>query len=361
MKLQELQANWDCLAQIDPFWAILFDPTKRNENWKEGDFFKTGDEEIERLLAHLETLNISFNRNTALDFGCGAGRLTQGLCRHFQQVLGVDISLTMIKLANKFNRYGDNCIYQVNCSSNLDCFDNNYFDFIYTILVLQHMRPEYSSNYIKEFMRVLAPGGALIFQIPSELAPIPNTKVLPDSAFKARILFEEPFIAAIAGYQVTISVRIINISDHTWPAGDAHQIGLGNHWLNRNGKLIVQDDGRASLPKRLGPTEEVELPITVTAPTVPGNYFLELDLLQERVAWFKDKGSNTIRIRFKVKPHRTKVQPDTTVIKPKIEMYGIPKEQVIELIKSRGGKILGIVEDDSAGREWQSFRYYVTK
>ena len=78
MKLQELQANWDCLAQIDPFWAILFDPTKRNENWKEGDFFKTGDEEIERLLAHLETLNISFNRNTALDFGCGAGRLTQG-------------------------------------------------------------------------------------------------------------------------------------------------------------------------------------------------------------------------------------------------------------------------------------------
>ena len=42
------------------------------------------------------------------------------------------------------------------------------FDFVYSSLVLQHMKPEYSQNYIKEFLRILAPGGLVYFQLPAE-------------------------------------------------------------------------------------------------------------------------------------------------------------------------------------------------
>ena len=368
MNLEELQANWDGLAQTDPFWAILSDPAKRNENWKEDDFFKTGEEEIERVLGYLKTLDISFNRNIALDFGCGVGRLTQALCRHFQKCYGIDISTSMIKLADKFNRYEDKCIYQVNYSSDIKRFNNNYFDFIYAILVLQHMKPEYSKNYIKDFIRVLSPGGVLIFQLPSELVSIPDplhqsviSKALPDSAFKAQISFEESSITENAGYQVTILVRVMNTSDLTWPVGNGYQICLVNHWLDMDKKLLIRNDGITRLTKDLGPMEEVELPLTFTTPVVPGNYLLELELIQEGIARFKDKGSETEKIRFEVKPHTTMNQPQSSVIRSKIEMYSVHTDEVIELIGTSGGKVVEVVEDHSAGREWKSFRYYVTK
>jgi SAM-dependent methyltransferase len=42
-------------------------------------------------------------------------------------------------------------------------------DFVCTNIVLQHMEPRYARAYLKEFLRVLAPGGLVIFQLPSEL------------------------------------------------------------------------------------------------------------------------------------------------------------------------------------------------
>ncbi len=50
--------------------------------------------------------------------------------------------------------------------------------------------------------------------------------------------------------------------------------------------MVVQDDARASLLFDLSPGQEMELPITVTAPREPGRYILELDMVQELVAWF---------------------------------------------------------------------------
>jgi SAM-dependent methyltransferase len=35
-------------------------------------------------------------------------------------------------------------------------------------ITLQHMRPRYARRYISEFLRVLAPGGLLVFQYPSK-------------------------------------------------------------------------------------------------------------------------------------------------------------------------------------------------
>lgn len=168
MELKKLQGNWNAFAQRDAFWAILTDPAKKGNKWRADEFFETGVSEINEIMKYIELIGISMPYRKALDFGCGVGRLTQALPQYFDQVCGVDISPSMIKLAEKYNRYSSKCKYYLNEADNLRLFDDNSFDFIYTNIVLQHIEPSYSKNYIKDFLRVLAPHGLLIFQLPSE-------------------------------------------------------------------------------------------------------------------------------------------------------------------------------------------------
>ena len=42
----------------------------------------------------------------------------------------------------------------------------------YATLVLLHIKPEYSKNYIKEFLRVLAPKGVLLFDLATEASTL---------------------------------------------------------------------------------------------------------------------------------------------------------------------------------------------
>ena len=70
---------------------------------------------------------------------------------------------------------------------------------------------------------------------------------------------------------------------------------MGNHWLDENNKIVVNDDARSILLYDLGPNEEIEVPLTINVPKDPGNYLLEIDMLQENVTWFGNKGSKTLR------------------------------------------------------------------
>ena len=169
MELDQLQKRWDEWGRRDPFWVILSDPKKVEGRWDSDEFFATGEREIALLLQTISELGQELRRGRALDFGCGVGRLTQALCAYFDECVGVDIAPSMIESARGYNRFGDKCTYLVNSTNDLRRFESNHFDLIYCNLVLQHMLPEYSRSYIAEFIRVLAPGGLLVFQIPGEL------------------------------------------------------------------------------------------------------------------------------------------------------------------------------------------------
>jgi ubiquinone/menaquinone biosynthesis C-methylase UbiE len=60
------------------------------------------------------------------------------------------------------------CQFILNDRADLSLLPDNGFDFIYSNLVLQHMRPDYSTAYIRDFCRVLGPSGVAVFQLPSE-------------------------------------------------------------------------------------------------------------------------------------------------------------------------------------------------
>jgi ubiquinone/menaquinone biosynthesis C-methylase UbiE len=168
--LQKLQRNWEGLAQTDPLWAICSDPQRRNGLWDQEELFATGRNEIKVVLAYVAKLGLNPDWNSpALDFGCGVGRLTQALAAYFPECWGVDISPTMIRLAKEYSQDFPHCHFLLNEHEHLESLQDNYFGFIYTSIVLQHIAEQYSRRYISELIRVLKPGGVLVFQIPDSL------------------------------------------------------------------------------------------------------------------------------------------------------------------------------------------------
>lgn len=375
MELGELQRNWEEFGRIDPLWAILTDPSKKNNRWDPQEFFATGEAEIECLMDHVATLLVSLRRGRALDFGCGVGRLTQALCRHFEQCIGVDIAPSMIELAREYNRFGDRCQYYVNAADDLRLFEDGRFDFVYSNIVLQHIPPEYSARYIREFVRVLTPGGMAVFQLPSEVAhgPVGPPR---DTMFKARIAVSPSALTAAPGAKVQVEARVTNTSGRVWPVRSAaetkYRFHLRNHWLTARGEMKQMNDGRADLAEDLKPSEEITLSLTVTAPVEPGEYILELDMVQEHVAWFKDKGSPTCRVPVRVTapldsaplvaaPQPAAATSATGLKQPEMAMYQIPKATVIDLVTAEGTRVLDVEEYASAGAGLVSYRYYVIK
>ena len=167
-KIRRLQENWDRLGHIDPLWAVLTSRGKENRQWDVDEFFETGEREIKEVLDHLRLLRTAVAPSKALDFGCAVGRLTQALANRFDEVYGVDIAPSMIEHARRFNTHGDRCKYVLNEVDDLSAFETNYFDFVYSNITLQHMKPKYARKYLAEFVRILRPGGVMAFQLPSE-------------------------------------------------------------------------------------------------------------------------------------------------------------------------------------------------
>ena len=163
-QLDKLKSDWEGLAERDALWAILTDGSKAGGKWDVADFMATGEAEIQTVMNHLARIGRTPDFNgAALDFGCGVGRLTQALARRFLSAAGIDISQHMIDKANSLNRY-PRCHYVTGSGLSLTFADAS-FSFIYSNIVLQHMPPSFAQSYLQEFVRVLAPGGVLIFGV----------------------------------------------------------------------------------------------------------------------------------------------------------------------------------------------------
>jgi 2-polyprenyl-3-methyl-5-hydroxy-6-metoxy-1,4-benzoquinol methylase len=152
------------MGRDDPLYAALSRNKLRGNRWDPKAFFENGRLEIRDVVAYVEARGLRLRRDRALDFGCAVGRLTQALADHFQAVVGVDIAVSMVEGARKFNTHGDRVTYLANTAPDLAVFESESFDFVYSNKVLQHIPPQHQLGYIREFVRVLRPGGIAVFQ-----------------------------------------------------------------------------------------------------------------------------------------------------------------------------------------------------
>ncbi|PSF06132.1 hypothetical protein C7H09_10880 [Marinobacter fuscus] len=163
------EKQWEKLGSKDPYWAVLTDPKMKGGKWKKDEFFQTGYVEIENIFKKLNSLEMMPSNNLALDFGCGVGRLSRALAKRFHKVLALDISGSMLEEARRANSDIGNVEFRKNSEDNLGFIDSNSIDFIYSNIVLQHMKVNFQERFIKEFCRVLSENGVVAFQTPSKL------------------------------------------------------------------------------------------------------------------------------------------------------------------------------------------------
>lgn len=171
MGLDEVRKDWTRLGEAEPLWAVCVDPAKRGGGWDDDEFLASGRHEVDAALNRLDELGIlPARRAHALDFGCGAGRLSNALAAHFDAVTGVDISAPMLAEAQRLDRSEGRVEYWLNAEPNLAALDDDTFDLVYCDLVLQHLPPSLTAAYTREFTRVVRPGGALVLGVPAREA-----------------------------------------------------------------------------------------------------------------------------------------------------------------------------------------------
>ena len=226
----------------------------------------------------------------------------------------------------------------------LDLFDDGYPGKIFAVATASPNRPIYLADaqgtpgYIQaywyatlrglptsDFARLstdaLAPSGALVIStekrcrhckiistsdfynlfVVTEASP--ERKPLTD--FRASLSVMTQPSSVKTGEQFTLQVSVRNDSNSVWLAqertGSSLQVSMGNHWLDSTGKIVINDDGRSPVLNDVNPGEEVVMSLTVNAPNAPGEYLLEIDMLQEGISWFGLRGSKTLRIPVTVK------------------------------------------------------------
>lgn len=390
-----MKEYWDSHARNDPFWAVLSDPAKDNRRWDSVSFFETGKREMSILFYKLCKLGVPLGSKSALDFGCGLGRLSQALARRFDRVVGLDISETMIRLAGLFNQAPGRVRYMVNEHEHLRVFPDNEFDFIYSNIVLQHIKPEITLKYLEEFVRVLRPGGLMVFQLPShprkqEEITAQDIAPMPEEAYAAVIKAVEPIPPTVRpSSSLMLGLEITNSSRHAWRQDKRTVIRVGDHWFSPDGcSMLIQDDGRADLPLTLAPGESCLAYLKCTTPSEAGGYICEIDLVHESISWFKDKGSIPLRLEILVRDEGSGDVPATEGdeandgglpgkerIKDirldeflsayrKMEpfpMNGIPRDEIEDFFLSRECEIVRIEEDAHSGKEWVGYRYFIQK
>ncbi|HEX8284683.1 MAG TPA: hypothetical protein VF588_15065 [Pyrinomonadaceae bacterium] len=131
-------------------------------------------------------------------------------------------------------------------------------------------------------------------------APAP----LAEEDFRAELRAVEVPASVASQARVKIRVAVRNAGRSVWPARERglspFQLSAANHWLDAEGRPLINDDGRGALPRDLRPGEEALIIFDVNAPRRPGDYQLEIDMLQEGVSWFVLKGSKPLRVPVKV-------------------------------------------------------------
>jgi len=132
--------------------------------------------------------------------------------------------------------------------------------------------------------------------------------------YLADIEVGQPALTLPANATATVPVTITNTSVRTWPMGGANPVRVSYHWLNADSQdTIIFDGVRTALPYDLAPGEQVVIAASVKAPAQPGEYHLQIDLMQEHVTWFNVRTGQIVAVPVHVTGAAVETTPATPV------------------------------------------------
>ena len=189
-QLRRMRRDWDRRAREN---ARFYVATMQDE-WSDEEFYRSGEMTFEeQVLTDLP--NICQGREPGdmhvLEIGCGAGRVTRALARHFGRVYAVDISTEMVRQARLGLAGYPNVRILRNNGRDLSVLGGRWWnrlgigekiqlDFAFSCIVFQHIPSrEIIENYVTEVNRLLRPGGLFKFQVQG----CPRVKVAEDDTW----------------------------------------------------------------------------------------------------------------------------------------------------------------------------------
>jgi hypothetical protein len=136
---------------------------------------------------------------------------------------------------------------------------------------------------------------------PTTLSAAPRP--LHPGSLRALLTSRELPASSAAGSRQSYEVIVRNVGGETWPAvGDAagrYAVSLRARWLRTGGVPVNDRESAARIPFDMEPGDTAGLRLEVSAPDAPGDYVLELGMVQEGVARFGAAGA---KARVKVTP-----------------------------------------------------------
>ena len=138
----------------------------------------------------------------------------------------------------------------------------------------------------------------------------PATSV-PDSrrpgVLRAALMLRESLPRKIGpGTKLDIPITIGNVGDTLWLSGQTVRAGVvmpGIRIMDERGEIVSELHGQPMLPRAVPPGQSIALDIQLTAPLDPGRYTVKIDLVDQHVCWFEERGSQPLVFSFAVEVH----------------------------------------------------------
>jgi SAM-dependent methyltransferase len=158
--LRPYERDWESLARTEPYFAVLTEERYRSAQLADhqAEFWRSGDDFIAELAHLCQThLGCALAPDRALDFGCGVGRILLPLAQRSRSAVGVDISPTMLSLAQaSCQRAG---LSNVSFAPSIPPRDA--FDLVVSVIVFQHIPVKAGLAILDDLLGVLSPGGLI--------------------------------------------------------------------------------------------------------------------------------------------------------------------------------------------------------
>lgn len=103
-----------------------------------------------------------------LDVGCGSGQMVRYLRNRGFDAQGIDIAKQAISLANKLNKKR---VAKIGSATKIP-YEDNTFDLVISISVIEHLRKKEAKLFLKESRRTLKPNGYIFLVTPNYATPI---------------------------------------------------------------------------------------------------------------------------------------------------------------------------------------------
>ena len=178
--LERMRSDWDRRAREDAERHIY----TRDGGGDEPDFLRSGRANYDQLVRPFLPIlldGLPARASTAVEIGCGVGRMTRWLAQDFGLVHALDVSAEMVTEAGRRLADCDNVRLHLGTGCDLKPVPDCAADLVFSYIVFQHIPSRaVIEDYVREAARVLKTGGVFKFQIngdrsPEYLAHAPDT------------------------------------------------------------------------------------------------------------------------------------------------------------------------------------------